>query len=66
MPEAVSLAQEIMDTFGQKFGSLTLVPSDGGRFEVSLDGQLIFSKMATGRFPENKEVLDQIKAKMGR
>ena len=66
MPEAVSLAQEIMDTFGQKFGSLTLIPSDGGRFEVSLDGKLIFSKLATGRFPENKEVLDQIKAQVGR
>jgi len=55
-----------MDTFGQKFGSLTLIPSDGGRFEVSLDGKLIFSKLATGRFPENKEVLDQIKAQVGR
>jgi len=66
VPEAVSLAQEIMDTFGQKFGSLTLIPSDGGRFEVSLDGKLIFSKLATGRFPENKEVLDQIKAQVGR
>ncbi|MBI3327889.1 MAG: SelT/SelW/SelH family protein [Nitrospinae bacterium] len=62
MPQAVSLAQAIMDSFGQKFGSLKLIPSDGGRFEVSLDGKLIFSKLQTGRFPENKEVIDQIKS----
>jgi selT/selW/selH-like putative selenoprotein len=31
-----------------------------GVFEVVLDGKLIYSKKATGRFPENKEVLDQI------
>lgn len=55
-----------MDTLGQKFGSLKLIPSDGGRFEVSLDRKLIFSKLATGRFPENREVIDQIIAKAGR
>jgi len=54
-----------MDTFGQKFGSLELIPSDGGRFEVSLDGKLIFSKEETGRFPSNKEVIDQIKSRVG-
>jgi selT/selW/selH-like putative selenoprotein len=31
-----------------------------GQFEVVLDGKLIYSKKATGRFPEPKEVLDQI------
>jgi selenoprotein W-related protein len=66
VPQAVSLAEAIMDTFGQRFGSLKLMPSDGGRFEVSLDGKLIFSKLETGRFPENKEVIDQIKGKVGR
>ena len=54
-----------MDTFGQKFDSLQLKPSDGGRFEVSLDGKLIFSKLETERFPSNKEILDQIKSRVG-
>jgi selT/selW/selH-like putative selenoprotein len=34
----------------------------GGMFEVVLDGRLIYSKKATGRFPEPAEVLDQIPA----
>jgi selT/selW/selH-like putative selenoprotein len=33
-----------------------LVPSDGGCFEVSKDGRLVFSKLAAGRFPEDGEI----------
>jgi selenoprotein W-related protein len=64
VPQAVGLAQAIMDEFGQRFGAIKLIPSDGGRFEVSLDGNLIFSKLETGRFPEDKEIIDQIRPKM--
>ena len=53
-----------MDEFGQRFGSIKLIPSDGGRFEVSLDGNLVFSKLETGRFPEDKEIIDQIRPKI--
>ena len=37
-----------------------LLPSHGGRFEVTVDGELIFSKLAEGRFPEEKEILERI------
>ena len=53
-----------MDTFGEKFGALKLIPSDEGRFEVSLDGELVYSKLKTGEFPDNKEILEQIRARM--
>jgi selenoprotein W-related protein len=33
-------------------GSLRLVPSSGGVFEVSYNGQSIYSKKATGQFPD--------------
>ena len=33
-----------------------LVPSDGGCFEVSKNGGLVFSKLASGRFPEDGEI----------
>ena len=35
---------------------INLIPSSGGAFEVSLDGELIYSKLKTGRFPEDKEL----------
>jgi len=40
-----------------RLGSLELVPSSGGRFEVSVDGQLVFSKASLGRHAEPGEVL---------
>ena len=41
-----------------------LVPSDGGRFEIFTDGELVYSKLATGRFPEVKEVISLIRDKL--
>lgn len=36
--------------------SLTLIPSDGGRFEVKVNGKLIYSKLQTGRHADPGEV----------
>ncbi|MBL8743935.1 MAG: Rdx family protein [Myxococcales bacterium] len=36
------------------------MPGKVGQFDVELDGKNIFSKAATGRFPEHEEVLAQI------
>jgi selenoprotein W-related protein len=38
-----------------RLGSLDLVPSSGGRFEVSVNGQVVFSKAALGRHAEPGE-----------
>lgn len=32
----------------------------GGVFDVRVDGNVIFSKHRAGRFPEHKEILDQL------
>jgi selenoprotein W-related protein len=34
----------------------TLIKSRGGVFEVTLDGELLFSKKKAGRFPESGEI----------
>jgi len=39
-----------------------LIASDGGVFEVSVDGKLVFSKKAKGRFPEDEEVFGALKS----
>jgi selenoprotein W-related protein len=43
---------------------LALEPSFGGVFEVDLGEQRIFSKILLGRFPEEGEVLNILKAKL--
>jgi selenoprotein W-related protein len=52
----VRLADDLLQKFETKIESLTLVPSNGGRYEISVNGQLLFSKLKTGRFPEAGEV----------
>ena len=45
------------DRFSQVDGAdIELVKSAGGVFEITLDGELVYSKKANGRFPKWKEV----------
>lgn len=37
-----------------------LTESSGGVFEVTVDGDLIFSKKKEGRFPEDQEILEPL------
>ena len=42
----------------QKYGAeVELAPGVGGVFEITVDGQLKFSKKQTGRFPTDDEVM---------
>ncbi len=42
----------------------TLIRSRGGVFEVTLDGELLFSKRESGRFPAVGEVLELLAARL--
>jgi len=56
------LAEQILVEYKQDIAAFTLVPSDKGRFELSVDGELIYSKVQEGRFPEYGEVKPKIDA----
>lgn len=58
---AAWMAQELLTTFEADLGGITLVPGTGGIFEVRLDGEIIFSRKAQGRFPESKELKHQMR-----
>ena len=47
---------EILKDFESEIGAITLVPSDGGRFEVTVDANLLYSKLKTNRHAEPGEV----------
>ena len=48
-------------TFADKLSSVTLVPGTGGIFEIRLDGEVLFSKKSSGRFPESKEIKQMLR-----
>jgi selenoprotein W-related protein len=53
---AAWLAQELLTTFESDLAEVALVPGTGGIFEVRLDGELLFSRTDSQRFPEAKEL----------
>ena len=57
------MAEKLL-TFKQRIGSLKLVPSGGGAFEISVNGKKIYSKLDTGEFPDFDAVLKAVKAKL--
>ena len=51
------MAQELLTTFAEELGSVTLTPDrTGGVFEVRIDGEVIWSRKERGPFPEIKEI----------
>ena len=44
---------------------MTLIPSEGGVFEVSVDGELVFSKYRLGRHAEPGELIQKVGDKLG-
>ena len=47
----------------QDIRSLTLIPSGGGLFEVTVNGKKIYSKKATGEFPKPEAILQSVRGK---
>lgn len=51
------MAQELLSTFAEEIGSLTLTPdATGGVFDVRINGELVWSRKETGRFPDIGEL----------
>ena len=55
----------MLEGWGPHVASLELVPSSGGVFEVTLDGELVFSKATLGRHAEAGEVAALLRERLG-
>lgn len=55
---------ELLREFEPGIKAITLVPSEGGRFEVSLNGRLVYSKLETLRHAEPGEVVGLVRNRM--
>jgi selenoprotein W-related protein len=54
------LTTKLLTTYKQKIKDLKLIPVGGGAFELSLDGELIYSKLKTGEFPDEEWVVKTV------
>jgi selenoprotein W-related protein len=53
--------EKVMPKFKWDIEEWQLVPSDGGRFEISIDGEVIYSKLETGKFPDEDLIVSLIR-----
>jgi selenoprotein W-related protein len=50
------LTAELLQAYEPEIKQISLTPSAGGRFEVVINGDLVYSKLATGRHANPGEV----------
>ena len=65
MPRAVGLTDELLSGWAPILATIELIPSGGGRFEVTLDDELIFSKAGMGRHAGPGEVAGLVRERLG-
>ena len=56
----MSLVDELLKNYEHLIESVALFPSDEGRFEVNVNGQLVFSKVQLKRHAEAGEIINLI------
>jgi selenoprotein W-related protein len=57
----VGLAADLLKEFEAKVEGITLIPSDGGKFEISVDRKLVYSKLKTGRHAQPGEIVELVR-----
>ncbi|MCU0491298.1 MAG: Rdx family protein [Chloroflexaceae bacterium] len=64
------MAESLVNSFSPNMGGkhpieeLTLIPSGGGCFEVTIDGELVYSKNATGKHTTNEHVIELVRQRL--
>ena len=61
----MSLANELLSRWAPIMRAVELQSGSSGRFEITLDGELLFSKKASGRFPKPGEIAGLFEKKLG-
>lgn len=60
------MTNKLLTTFKQTIKDLKLIPASGGCFELTVNGELLYSKLATGKFPDEKAILDTVETRSRR
>ena len=61
---AAWMAQELLSTFSEELGAVTLVPGTGGAFHITVDGHPIWERKADGGFPDVKTLKQRVRERI--
>lgn len=53
-----------MREYDYDIDTFKIITAKEGKFEVRIDGETVFSKLETGRFPSNEEIKEAVKARI--
>ncbi len=54
------MSAKLLTTYKQKIADLKLIPSGGGCYELTVNGELIYSKLQTGQFPDEDAMVEAV------
>ncbi|NHN91391.1 SelT/SelW/SelH family protein [Acetobacter sicerae] len=55
------MAQELLSTFGTDLSEVALCPDTGGKFEITVNGVLVWERVRDGGFPGPKELKKKVR-----
>jgi len=59
------LTAKILSGYKQRIKGFELEPSGGGCFELTADGEAVYSKLQTGQFPDEDAIVKEIGKRLG-
>jgi len=57
------LTTKILTALKQQVRELKLIPGKGGCFELTVNGELLYSKLKTGQFPDEGWVVESLQTR---
>jgi selenoprotein W-related protein len=60
------LTSKLLSTYKQRITDLKLIPGSGGCFELTANGELVYSKLQTGKFPDERALVETIGSRLPR
>jgi selenoprotein W-related protein len=61
---AAWMAQELLSTFGDELGEVSLVPGTGGVFQIDYDGEALWERKRDGGFPDAKILKQRVRDRL--
>lgn len=55
------MAQELLSTFSEELGAVTLVPGTGGIFRIEIEDALLWERVRDGGFPDAKALKQRVR-----
>ena len=65
MPLAVRVAQDILTEYEDRIEQLVLYPTNGGGFDVKVNGRFAFSRASAGRNAQEGEIVREVGQMLG-